>query len=183
MHTFDSSIYPFYSHPVGSNDRNSIIAVTPMKFLPIIEFEQRQKSINKNQNRAITSSILTKFWFWLNVQSCFIVKITFLKTTTRHSMSLKTSRRHWNWKKGEMMLSKGKNMKSPRNFILKHFFWTRPQAGIHGSCQYYAIFCSVQSAGLKILLVQADQVFRQWNPGLKTTLDQQSNLSKYHEET
>ena len=52
---------PFYSHPVDSNGRNSIIAVTPMKFLPIKEFEERQKSVNKNQNPAIMSSMMTKF--------------------------------------------------------------------------------------------------------------------------
>ena len=51
---------PFDSHPVGSNGRNNIIAVTPMKFLPIMEFEKRQKSINRNQTRAIMSLALTK---------------------------------------------------------------------------------------------------------------------------
>ena len=61
--TFDSSSYPFDSHPVGSNGRNNIIAVTPMKFLPIKEFEKRQKSVNKNQNRTIMSSMMTKIGF------------------------------------------------------------------------------------------------------------------------
>ena len=164
MLTFDSCCYLFDSHPVGSNGRNSIIAVTPMKFLPIKEFEKRQKSVNENQNRAITSSMLTKFGFWLNVIVMLYRQNKSFETPKRHSKSLKTSRRHWNWKKREMMLSKEKNMKSPRNFILKHFFWTRPQAGIHGPCQSAIFFCPysrpIQSAGLKILLAQADQVFR-----------------------
>ena len=54
---------PFKSHPVGSNGRNSIIAMTPMKFLPIKDFEERQKSINRNQNQAIMSSMITKIGF------------------------------------------------------------------------------------------------------------------------
>ena len=54
---------PFESHPVGSNGRNNIIAVTPMKFLPIKEFEKRQKSINRNQNRPIMGSAMTKIGF------------------------------------------------------------------------------------------------------------------------
>ena len=69
---FDSSSYPFDSHPVGSNGRNSIIAVTPMKFLPIKEFEKRQKSVNKNQNRAIMSSMLTKIGFKQDVASSIV---------------------------------------------------------------------------------------------------------------
>ena len=56
-------LYPFDSHPVGSNGRNNIIAVTPMKFLPIKEFEKRQKSINRSQNRAIMNSAMTKIGF------------------------------------------------------------------------------------------------------------------------
>ena len=55
--------HSFYSHPVGSNGRNNIIAVTPMKFLPIKEFEKRQKSINRNQNLSIMSSMITKIEF------------------------------------------------------------------------------------------------------------------------
>ena len=43
--------------------RNNIIAVTPMKFLPIKEFEKRQKSINRNQNLSIMSSMITKIGF------------------------------------------------------------------------------------------------------------------------
>ena len=62
--TIHNSIYnSFYSHPVGSNGRNNIIAVTPMKFLPIKEFEKRQKSINRNQNLSIMSSMITKIEF------------------------------------------------------------------------------------------------------------------------
>ena len=33
------------SHPVGSNGQNHILAQTPFKFLPVEEFEKRQKSI------------------------------------------------------------------------------------------------------------------------------------------
>ena len=62
-------MYPFDSHPVGSNGRNNIIAVTPMKLLPIKEFEKRQKSINLNQNRAIMTSAITKIGFQLETFS------------------------------------------------------------------------------------------------------------------
>ena len=54
---------PYESHPVGSNGRNNIIIVTPMKFLPITEFEKRQKSINRNQNLALMRSAMTKIGF------------------------------------------------------------------------------------------------------------------------
>ena len=54
---------PFDSHPVGSNGRNNIIAVTPLKFLPMAEFEKRQKSVTRNQNRAIMGSMMTKIGF------------------------------------------------------------------------------------------------------------------------
>ena len=33
------------SHPVGSNGQNHILAYPPFKFLPIEEFEKRQKSV------------------------------------------------------------------------------------------------------------------------------------------
>ena len=51
------------SHPVGINGRNNIIIPTPMKFLPIKEFEKRQKSMNPNQTRAIMNSMMTKIGF------------------------------------------------------------------------------------------------------------------------
>ena len=51
----------FDSHPVGSNGQNNIVALLPLKFLPIKEFEKRQKSINRNQTRAIMSSMMKKF--------------------------------------------------------------------------------------------------------------------------
>ena len=54
---------PCKSHPVGINGRNNIIALTPMKFLPVTEFEKRQKSIDRNQTRAIMSSMITKIGF------------------------------------------------------------------------------------------------------------------------
>ena len=59
----------FHSHPVGSNGRNNIVAVTPLEFLPIEEFEKKQKSINKNQTRAIMSSMLTKFGVLNDIRS------------------------------------------------------------------------------------------------------------------
>ena len=37
------------SHPVGSNGQNYILAHTPLKFLPVVEFEKRQKSIQTEQ--------------------------------------------------------------------------------------------------------------------------------------
>ena len=62
---------PCDSHPVGSNGRNNIIAPTPLKFLPVKEFEKRQKSINRNQTRAIMSSAMTKIGFHLMVEDPF----------------------------------------------------------------------------------------------------------------
>ena len=38
------------SHPVGSNGQNYILAHTPLKFLPVVEFEKRQKSIHSKQS-------------------------------------------------------------------------------------------------------------------------------------
>ena len=46
------------SHPVGQDGQNHIIAVTPMKFLPIKEFESRQKSIDPNSKLALMSSMM-----------------------------------------------------------------------------------------------------------------------------
>ena len=43
----------FKSHPVGSNGQNHIVACTPLKFLPVEEFEKRQKSI-KPKHLALT---------------------------------------------------------------------------------------------------------------------------------
>ena len=37
-----------------------------MKFLPIVEFEKRQKSINRNKTRAIMNSMMAKIGFGLN---------------------------------------------------------------------------------------------------------------------
>ena len=48
---------------MGSNGRNNIVVMTPMKFLPIEEFEKRQKSINPNNKLAITSSLMAKVGF------------------------------------------------------------------------------------------------------------------------
>ena len=46
------------SHPIGKDGQNHIIAVTPMKFLPIKEFESRQKSIDPNSKLALMSSMM-----------------------------------------------------------------------------------------------------------------------------
>lgn len=52
--------------------------MTPMKFLPIEEFEKRQKSIDPNNQLAITSSMMAKFgfqviksvyYFWLALEN------------------------------------------------------------------------------------------------------------------
>ena len=56
-------LHNFKSHPVGTNGGNNIVVMTPLKFLPVTEFEKRQKSINRNQTRAIMSSIMTKIGF------------------------------------------------------------------------------------------------------------------------
>ena len=75
-------LLPFKSHPVGSNGRNNIIAVTPMKFLPVKEFEKRQKSINPNQNRAIMSSAMKKIGF--QMKTCeFYPELLSLRTSGR----------------------------------------------------------------------------------------------------
>ena len=50
----------FDSHPIGINGRNAIVAFPPLKFLPIKEFEKRQKSID-HDTRMIMSSMMTKF--------------------------------------------------------------------------------------------------------------------------
>ena len=45
------------SHPIGLNGQNHIVALTPMKFLPIEEFEKRQKSIDPSKTLALMSSM------------------------------------------------------------------------------------------------------------------------------
>ena len=62
-HQIEFNQLPFESHPVGSNGRNNLIAVTPLKLLPKKEFEKRQMSINRNQDRAIMGSMMTKIGF------------------------------------------------------------------------------------------------------------------------
>ena len=96
-----------------------------MKFLPIVEFEKRQKSTNRNQTRAIMNSMMTKVGFRVDAP-VWALSIPHEKTKTqiRHLMWLGIRRKHWNWKKRGMMLSREKNMKLPRNYILKHFNWT-----------------------------------------------------------
>ena len=48
------------SQPVGQDGQNRITAVTPMKFLPIKEFESRQKSIYANTKLALDLSSMNK---------------------------------------------------------------------------------------------------------------------------
>ena len=63
--------------------------------------------------------------FNLKLLSCFPApSFDKIKIHIRHSMLLKTRKRHWNWKKREMMLSREKNMKLPRNSILKELKWS-----------------------------------------------------------
>ena len=45
------------SHPVGIDGQNHITAITPLKFLPITEFEKRQKSMKRNTALALMNSI------------------------------------------------------------------------------------------------------------------------------
>ena len=47
------------SHPVGLSGRNHIVAVTPMKFLPMEEFQKRQKSIDPS-SKALADTYLKK---------------------------------------------------------------------------------------------------------------------------
>ena len=45
------------SHPVGMNGQNHIVVMTPMKFLPVKDFEKRQKSVDQNTTLALMSSL------------------------------------------------------------------------------------------------------------------------------
>ena len=45
------------SHPVGIDGKNHIIAMPPFKFLPISEFQKRQKSIGLDNTRALMDSM------------------------------------------------------------------------------------------------------------------------------
>jgi len=48
-----------HSHPVGMNGQNHITAVTPMKFLPIKDFEKQQKSIDFKTTVALMNSMMS----------------------------------------------------------------------------------------------------------------------------
>ena len=48
------------SHPVGVDGQNHIIAVTPLKFLPVKEFEKQQKSTDLDSTPALMRSAETK---------------------------------------------------------------------------------------------------------------------------
>ena len=45
------------SHPVGVDGQNHIIAIQPLKFLPIKEFEKRQKSIDPSTTLVLMNSM------------------------------------------------------------------------------------------------------------------------------
>ena len=45
------------SHPVGIDGKNHIIVMPPFKFLPITEFQKRQKSIGLDNTRALMDSM------------------------------------------------------------------------------------------------------------------------------
>ena len=45
------------SHPVGLNGQNSIVIPTPIKYLPMGEFDKRQKSINPSSSPALIKSM------------------------------------------------------------------------------------------------------------------------------
>ena len=45
------------SHPVGVDGQNHIIAIPPLKFLPIKEFEKQQKSIDPSTTLALMNSM------------------------------------------------------------------------------------------------------------------------------
>ena len=45
------------SHPVGLNGQNFIVIPTPIKYLPKVEFEKRQKSMNSSSSPALMKSM------------------------------------------------------------------------------------------------------------------------------
>ena len=47
------------SHPVGINGQNHTVFPTPMNFLPLKEFEKRQKSFDSNSALALSESMST----------------------------------------------------------------------------------------------------------------------------
>ena len=68
--------------------------MTPMKFLPVEEFEKHQKSVNRNQMLAITSSMMDKVGFQvISFGFRLIVFDSLLKTKIRKSTSLKIRKR------------------------------------------------------------------------------------------
>ena len=109
-----------------------------MKFLPAVEFEKRQKSLNQNQLPAIMSStsIIKKIGFLVDCSSptsSYLSstdrglprRIELIRTKERHQMLLKLRRKQMTWKKKETMLLRKRSMKKRRTFILKLFNWTR----------------------------------------------------------
>ena len=68
--------------------------MTPMKFLPVEEFEKRQKSVNRNQMLAITSSMMAKVGFQVNSFGFRLIVFDWLlKTKIRKQISLKIRKR------------------------------------------------------------------------------------------
>ena len=77
---------------MGINGRNNIVVMTPMKFLPIEEFEKRQKSIDPNNQLTITSSMMAKFGFQV-IKSVSYFFDLLLKTKIRKQTLLKIRKR------------------------------------------------------------------------------------------
>ena len=57
---FISLLNPPKSHPVGFNGQNHIIVKTPLEFLPVKEFEKRQKSIETKTLCLMDSKAINK---------------------------------------------------------------------------------------------------------------------------
>ena len=145
--------------------------MTPMKFLPVEEFEKRQKSVNRNQMLAITSSMMDKVGFQVNSFGFrLIVFDSLLKTKIRKSTSSKIRKRQLSWKKKETKHSTGKFMKSPRNITPKDFnliqtlgmgftdrlIWVRPRIlrpwiPATGHCGLIEQFVEIKWANTKML--------------------------------
>ena len=71
-------------------------------------------------------------------------------------MWLRTRKKHWNWKKKEMMHSRRRNTKLPRNFIRKHLKWilTRDQFGQIGQ------YVEMQWRNMKMLWLTVYPLFQ-----------------------
>ena len=99
-----------------------------MKFLPVNEFEKRQKSINFN--RAIMNSAKTKIGYQTGIKSSHkfvqglkIIQYNSIIPSSRNQMwSIKRGKQS-NWKMMGLLLSRKRNMKLQKSFILKALKW------------------------------------------------------------